>query len=257
MAEIEITYNGATVAQMNAGGSKTLLTGGKLCATNIGIRYNRPGISYLGANAVKIADYAAQTVALSSTDFATWTPDTTATTIKASSDAGTAALNTGTYNYALLWFFDMKYVYDGTETNTSKMVRECICIQQAIYKAPSGLTQLGSRNYNRNYCATMLTTGLADYWNGSGKHTLAYSATQGIYPSATAATFSSTTSNTPTLTVKRPSIRAICSSYLSTANCSKINKASSKYTLRGELWRLDKDAEYQGMIKNIVEMYNA
>lgn len=214
--------------------------------------------SYLGTNPVKIADYATQTVALSSTSFATWTPSTTYTTIYASSDVGTAVLDLANYNYNIVWFFDCKYVYDGTEVNTAKALRTCQCMHQSIFKNPNGLTALSAQNFNGNYCSTLFTSGLIDYYNTSSAPKLTYTLSVAAYLYATAATFSNSTSNTPTLTVKTPSIRFVCNNtYLSTANCAKIDKANTKFTLRGELWRVDKDSVMQGMYRNIVELYNS
>ena len=214
--------------------------------------------SYLGTNPVKIADYATQTVALSSTSFATWTPSTTYTTIYASSDVGTTVLDTANYNYNIVWFFDIEYKYDGTESSASKALRTCQCLQQSIYKNPNGLTALSNQNFNGNYCTTLSTVGLIDYYNTSSVKKLTYTNSVAAYLNATAATFSNSTSNTPTLTVKTPSIRFACNNtYLSTSNCAKIDKANTKFTLRGELWRVDKDSVLQGMYRNIVELYNS
>lgn len=214
--------------------------------------------SYLGTNPVKIADYATQTVALSSTSFATWTPSTTYTTIYASSDVGTAVLDLVNYNYNIVWFFDIEYKYDGTESSASKALRTCQCMQQSIYKNPNGLTTLSAKKFNGNYCTTLFTAGLIDYYNTSSVKKLTYTSSVAAYLYATAATFSNSTTNTPTLTVKTPSIRFVCNnSYLTTANCAKIDKANTKFTLRGELWRVDKDSAMQGMYRNIVNLYNS
>lgn len=214
--------------------------------------------SYLGTNPVKIADYATQTVALSSTSFATWTPSTTYTTIYASSNVGTAVLDMVNYNYNIVWFFDIEYKYDGTESSASKALRTCQSLQQAIYKSPSTTANLQSQKYNGNYCSTLFTAGLISYYNASSAQKLTYTSSVVAYLNATAATFSSSSSNTPTLTVKTPSIRFVCNNtYLSTANCAKIDKANTKFTLRGELWRVDKDSVMQGMYRNIVELYNS
>ena len=214
--------------------------------------------SYLGTNPVKIADYATQTVALSSTSFATWTPSTTYTTIYASSDVGTAVLDLVNYNYNIVWFFDIEYKYDGTESSASKALRTCQSLQQAIYKSPSTTANLQSQKYNGNYCSTLFTAGLISYYNASSAQKLTYTSSVTAYLNATAATFSNSTTNTPTLTVKTPSIRFVCNNtYLSTANCAKIDKANTKFTLRGELWRVDKDSVMQGMYRNIVELYNS
>ncbi len=213
--------------------------------------------SYLGTNPVKIADYATQTVALSNTNFATWTPSTTATDIYASSNAGTAVLDTSNYDYEIIWFFDIGFVYDGTESG-ARIRRQCLSIRQSIYKSPSNLTYLSNKDYNYNRCATLFTSGLVDYYNSSNALALSYTLSVGIFPSATACTYSSNTSNTPTVTIKTPKIRAVChNTFLTTTNCAKIDKANTKFTLRGELWRVDKDSAMQGMYRNIVELYNS
>ena len=213
--------------------------------------------SYLGTNPVKIADYATQTVALSNTNFATWTPSTTATDIYASSNAGTAVLDTSNYDYEIIWFFDIGFVYDGTESG-ARIRRQCLSIRQSIYKSPSNLTNLVDKNYNYNRCATLFTSGLVDYYNSNNALALSYTISVGIFPSATACTYSSNTSNTPTVTIKTPKIRAVChNTYLTATNCAKIDKANTKFTLRGELWRVDKDSVMQGMYRNIVELYNS
>lgn len=220
---------------------------------------NVPAISasYLGTNPVKIADYATQTVALSNTNFATWTPSTTATDIYASSNAGTAVLDTSNYDYEIIWFFDIGFVYDGTESG-ARIRRQCLSIRQSIYKSPNKLTDLSNKNYNYNRCATLFTVGLVDYYNSSNSLALSYTSSVGIVPSAISCTYSSNTSNTPTATIKTPKIRAVChNTYLTTTNCAKIDKVNTKFTLRGELWRVDKDSVMQGMYRNIVELYNS
>ena len=261
MSDITIEYKGSTIATMDASGTKTLETEGKYCEDDITVSYTKPAsdtYSYLGKNPVKVADYATQTIALSNTDFATWTPSTTYTTIYASSDAGTAVLDTANYNYILMWFFDIEYKYDGTESSASKALRTCQSLQQAIYKNPSTIANLQSQNYNGNYCTTLFNTGLIVCYNASSAQKLTYTNSVAAYLNATAATFSSSASNTPTLTVKTPSIRFVCNNtYLSTANCAKIDKTNTKFTLRGELWRVDKDSVMQGMYRNIVELYNS
>lgn len=42
MAEVNISYNDTVIAEMDASGTKTLLTSGKYCEDDIEIVYNRP-----------------------------------------------------------------------------------------------------------------------------------------------------------------------------------------------------------------------
>ena len=45
MADVEISYKGATLASMNASGTKTLETGGKYCEGDVEIRYTKPAVT--------------------------------------------------------------------------------------------------------------------------------------------------------------------------------------------------------------------
>jgi hypothetical protein len=104
----------------------------------------------------------------------------------------------------------------------------------------------------------MFTSSLVKLYTSSGAYTLAYTQGVGIFSSSVASVFSSSTSDTPTLTLKTPFIRAACSAtYWSTANAGKVDKENSKFKLRGEVWRVDKRGVLGEMYKNIVDMYNA
>lgn len=214
--------------------------------------------NYLGANPVKVMDIAETETPLSATGFNTWTPSTTATTIVNSSDVGTLALDTLNYDYVLLWFFDVTVLYNGTETNTAKLLRSLQILRSEVIKRPSGLSKLIINEYNANSNAAYNNAGygLIAYYDTSSAQKISYT-NAGLFSHFAASTFSDTTSDTPTLTVKTPSIRAQCSStFFSTANAGKVDKENTKIKLRGEIWRIDKRGVMAEIYKNIVDMYN-
>ena len=218
-----------------------------------------PAWDWLGANPVKVMDIPETETALSATTFDTWTPSTTATTIVNSSDAGTLALDTANYDYVLLWFFDVTVLYNGTETNTAKLLRSLQILRSEVIKRPSGIPKLIINEYNANGNAAYNNAGygLIAYYDTSSAQKINYT-NAGLFPYFATSTFSDNTSDTPTLTVKTPSIRAQCSStYFSTANAGKVDKANTKIKLRGEVWRVDKRGVMSEMYKNLVDMYNA
>ena len=259
MSDITVTYKDSTIATMDASGTKTLKTAGKYCDGDIGIEYEKPVPvwSYLGANPVKVLDIAETETALANTGFATWTPSTTATTIVNLSDVGSLELDMENYEYVILWFFDASIVYDGTETNAAKITRQVQFVRGDAYRAPNNLESLSAKNYDVNRFTGLFISALCRYYSTTGVDSLTYTQAVGIYPTSASSTFSSTLSNTPTLTIKTPNIRALCStSYFSTSNAGKVDKANSKFKLRGEVWRVDKRGVMGEMYKNIVDMYN-
>lgn len=214
--------------------------------------------SYLGTNPVKIADYTGEKVYLSSTAFTTWTPSTTALVLSTTANAGTAVLDLANYDYCIIWTSESVFSYNASATNTSKTIKQNHSIYQGIYKSPNGLVALADKNYNANRCTSLFTAGLIDYYNANSVHTLTYTISTAIYPSATAATFSNSTSDTPTMTVKTPVFRIVCNNtYLSAASAGNIDASNTYYKYWGELWQVDKDSTMLGMYKNIVNAYNS
>ena len=62
------------------------------------------------------------------------------------------------------------------------------------------------------------------YYNTSGTATFTWSSTYGFYPAAVAATFSSSTTDTPNITIKTPTLNARCnSSYFAVARGSDVD----------------------------------
>jgi hypothetical protein len=162
------------------------------------------------------------------------------------------------YEYVILWFFDATVLYDGTETNTAKLLRSIQVLRSEIIKRPGVLSKLIDKDYNTNNNAVFNTAGygLLDYYDTSSANKISYT-NAGLYTYHATSTFSDNTSDTPTLTLKSPQIRAQCStSYFSTSNAGKVDKANSKFKLRGEVWRVDKRGVMGEMYKNIVDMYN-
>ena len=195
--------------------------------------------------------------ALADTGFATWTASTTSAVIVASGTAGTFVADMANYEYLLRWKYSCDFVYNSGATMKAAPVRECADVWQTIMKRPNSLANIEAEDYNGNTCITQLTTPLLVYYNTSGSKTYTFSITYGIYPSPVAATFSNSTSNTPTVTVKYPSISARCnSSYFATGRVASVNKTDSIIKMKSELWRVPKGAVMRSLYDQIIDIYN-
>lgn len=202
--------------------------------------YDRNGpLDFLGAEIEFMQEVYDTTTKLEDTDFATWTPSTTATTIKTTENLTyKPVLNLAQYEYALRWKFLFDPVYNGSQTNKARTVKTVMNLWQLISKRANSLANIGTKNHAGNVCATLTSAAILDYYNSSSTHTYTWSASYGVYCAATAATFSNSTSNTPTLTIKTPAVSARCSTtYLSTANAACIDQTDSTFRIIGELYR--------------------
>ena len=95
------------------------------------------------------------------------------------------------------------------------------------------------------------------YYNTSGSATYTHSISYGIYATPTAATFSNSTSNTPTVTVKTPAVYARCNaSYFATARAHELDQSASKFRLVGKVYRVEKEDAAEAMYREFYERYN-
>ena len=85
----------------------------------------------------------------------------------------------------------------------------------------------------------LYTGNLLLYYNTSGTASYNYANTYGIYQAIQAPTFSNTTADTPTVTIKRPVLNARCNAtYFDTARKAEIDTANSTVRLSCEVFRV-------------------
>lgn len=222
--------------------------------------FDRSGsLDYMGIEAELVSTVHTLTTTLDNTDYGDWTPSTTAGVCVASEEKTAFAIDLAHYEYLLKWMFTAQIAYDaGTTMKAAPTIQVCELLQ-AIFKRPSNLANIVIPNDNGNVCATAMTAPLIRYWTSKGADSLAYSASYGFYMSAVAAAFSNSTSDTPNLTVKTPSISAKCnSSYFSTASANAVDEANTSLTMVGKLYRVRKGSSPIYMVfREIVEKYNS
>lgn len=230
--------------------------GGEVIFTEQPGKGNAPW-NYLGDGAEKIADVHTFSATLAGTDYATWTPSTTAKVIVASQNLTARAIDLASYEYLIRWRFTADVVYKAGTVMKSAPVRQVAELWQTICKRPSNLANLTAGTFNGNACITQLSVPIIEYYNSAGSHTMAYSASYGFYMGATAATFSPSASDTPNLTIKTPTISARCNStYFSIDRGADVKQADSVLKMQGELWRLNKGGTVRKMYENAVDLFN-
>ena len=194
---------------------------------------------------------------LSQTTFPDWTPSTTASVILATTNVSYLSAHLDLYEYLIHWQATCDAVFPTGTTMKAAPFREIADIWQCIIKRPNSLQNIEATNFNGNACLTLSTTPLNVYYNSDGNKTYTYSISYGIYPAAVAATFSNSTSDAPSVTIKRPTFSARCSSsYFSTARAGQIDQDKTTLKIHGELWRVDKGAVERSLYDSLIDLYN-
>lgn len=176
-------------------------------------------------------------VTLADTSYSTWTPSTTAMAILSGSAVGTfTATNLANNDYwsRVRIFVDVRYT---TETVTKGTFFKCIAENwYGITRRPNNKAQFvaGTRPYN--VVEAVANTWVINYYNTSD--TVGFSSSYGFYPGNSAPTLSSTSSASPTVTVKNPIINAKCNaSYFSTTMAGNVDQTASTIKMKFDIFR--------------------
>lgn len=216
-------------------------------------------MAWLGKDATCLnSNIYSMTDTLDNTSFATWTPSTTAKTILATANVGTFAADLENYEYYLVWECGCDMAYTGTPTLKAHFLFSRCYIVQEIMKRPSSFANIEIDSFNGNNCVSLYSSNFLRYYGTTtGSMTYTWAASYGIYFGASAATFSNSTSNTPTVTMKRPTLGARCSdTYFSTGNAELVDQDDSEFFMRGKLYRIRRNGTINCIYQKIVDLIN-
>ena len=256
---------GATTYTPTKGTAQTIplgkfLTGDQTISAIPDSWYDMGGaLSWFGAGAELVTTFTLADVKLSATDFNTWTPSTTAADILATRNAGTfTATDAPNWNYFIVWETKIPIVYASAGTNKAKPLFLASIIINAIFRRPSSYDNVIASNYNNTVNATAYTGNFLRYYGTTtNSKTYIYNASYGLYGTATAATFSSATADSPTVTAKTPKISARCSTtYMSTTNAGYIDKDKTIISQKGYVYKAKLSTFLQGCYEREIAFVN-
>lgn len=256
MSNVKIKYCGNTLTTLQDTGIVKLNTDGKYLSDKIEVDFTDL-YTWMGKNPELVQTYPKETIKLSDTGYATWTPSTTATVIQASSNLGTQVLDMENYEYLIMWKMLTDIAYGSSSVNVAKTLKVVQSFLQFIYRKPSNLTNLQSGTNNGNASQSVGTYVIQDFYNANGAHTFASSVSYSIYGAVTTPTFSNSTTLTPTLTIKKPTINARCSTtHFSTDNASAVDQDNTKIYLKCDFYRFKKEtSDPFNVVQNIIDIY--
>ena len=195
---------------------------------------------------------------LGSTSYNGWAGSTTAKIIVASASAGTfvaSAMNE--YEYLINWQMDVVCTLKSTATTKAIPIRECANVWQLVTRRPSSLGNISSDNFNGNTAYTYFTAPWLQYYNTSGSSTYTWSNSYGIYGTVQTPTFSNTTADSPTVTLKTPIWYARCSStYFATGRVGDIDQTETTLKRTCKIYRVKKGTPPKEMYEGLVNIIN-
>lgn len=214
-------------------------------------------LSWLGGDIEFVKEFDPFTKKLSETDYASWTPSTTAKDILTTQTIGTFATSDfANHEYYIMWECSLPVVASDTATEKALPVFAVSSQVQSIYKRPATWANIEAENFNGNVCSSLTTgTFLRYYGTTTGTLTYTWATSYGFYFTLTAATFNSSTTANPTVTVKTPKVTARCNaSYLSTANAALIDQDATIITIKAKVYRAKTTGVFHGNYGNVIRL---
>ena len=215
--------------------------------------------NWMGENPEFVKTVYSLDTTLDKTSFNGWTPSGTAKTIVATTTLTTKeTMNLSQYDYIILWISDCQVAYDNTwSPSAGSCMRQISMRTQAVLRRPQDATvPTGVFDYGISQEASIIVYYNKYYTNASTIY-IRSSVYSPCYISAiTAFTLSSTTADSPQVTIKTPVLAARCNaSYFSTGNAEKVDQANTSVKLVGDLYRVKKGTSHTagtwGIIDNI------
>lgn len=177
-------------------------------------------------------------ISLADTSFPTWTPSSTATSMKAAVNESGFTANMLDYEYIIVWKCNVNIKYKGEVANAKgKFLQHSFVSYQYIVRRANDLAAVRSGNMN-GVVADSSSPTMSMYMSSGTATTFVYNASYGFYFTATAPAVSSVTANTPTITPKTPILYARTSStYFTSAFADDIDQENSTIKVTGNVYK--------------------
>ena len=199
---------------------------------------------WLGKNPYDMGEIYSLSTTLANTNYASWTPSTTAAAMVSSVTlTDKVVMDLANYDYVIVWTSDCQIAYKSTwSASKGSPLRSTCLYSQAIFRRPATFDNANAGIFNYNAVQqNSYQVYWNYYWSSATAKTLGYTTYSPAYiSSVTAATFSSTSAESPTVTIKTPVLSARCSTtYFTTANAGKIDQDNTTVKMKGRLYRVD------------------
>lgn len=218
--------------------------------------------NWLGKNPEFVKQIYSLDTTLDTTNYATWTPSTTATTIKAAQTLTTKeTLDMSKYDYIFYWICICDIAYNNSWIPAKgSALKQATVYTQGVFQRPTGVTETENEVYD-------LTASQQDsqslswlkYYSSATNISVINGTYSPCYISGvTAPTFNSTSSLEPIMTIKTPVLTARChATYFTTAVAAQVDQENTTIKMKGYLYRVKRGTSVCSSIwKLLIGAYN-
>lgn len=199
-----------------------------------------------GVDRELVSTLISQNLTLADIGWTSWTPTTTQTTIKSSETTSvTAQLDLANYDYCLKYVLKIEFAYaQGTEMKYC-ITKECTLTPIIIFRYTTDFTNYLAGTRNTNTAETFNSNVCYLRYNSSGSESF-YASNCGIYITGANPAFSSTSSATPTITIKTPVYYARCdNSIFTTDKAEAVDATNTTVHLDVKLYRYKANSSFR------------
>lgn len=253
------TYTPTTSQQTIAAGQ--YLTGAQIIESIPSQFHDMSGpLAWMGVDAELVTSFTLADVKLVDTSFHGWTASTTAKDILATRTVGTfTATDMSENEYVIAWETKIPIVIPATATKKALPIYLAGYHVQGIIRRPSSYANIEASNENANVNVSLFTSGnfFRYYGSTTGSLTYTWSTSYGLYATVTANTLSSSTTESPVVTLKSPKVSARCSNtYMSTTNSNLIDQDKTIISQKCKVYRIKKRGFFRGCYDEIIRVVN-
>ena len=217
----------------------------------------KPPWSWMGEEVEHLSDLDYQEYfTLADTTFPSWTPSTSYTTVKDTSQIFSFTSDMANYDYVIVFFMEFDPVYEENAEKRFMIKRQVGEITYLLSRRPNSILNVQNHKFNFNIAAAQPVSTMFSYYNSSGSEELSVG-NYGIYMYSSNPTFGGAIADFPEITVRSPSIRTVCnSSYFSQTSAGLIIPNQSIVKLNCEVYRVQKPNMQGWIYQKLVDVYN-
>ena len=204
--------------------------------------------TWMGKNPTKLGTILSEKVYLKNTNYATWTPSTTAATIVASRTLNVTL--SYEYDYIVTLKYHAHFEYDSTATNTGRASDYYASYSNSYILYGNTYDDVAAGTKNKAFYNSIGGRFMLLYKNASGNDSYTSSASYNysVYiPTSYGGGIKTSSSDSFIINVTAPTISAKCAaSYFSTTNAAAVDQDKSYYEMVIEYYKVDNGTTPQG-----------